>query len=212
LDDGLFEIPATTPSRSPEIANDRSGMTATITVKFSGPKTAGDGLIFGRSSCSENLGGGLVCPNASIPVWPWNLEVSGVVSDDASKWTVTQTIDSQRAKGFYKDSTGLHAFDTGVISTMCPSCDPLNGYLQQTAGQKVIFYIDGPGPYMSISPGQTVDSGTWVKNFTSHFCSTMVPGPCYTKQWYVKTVISPGALLNVTASGSPGYGWISTSF
>jgi len=64
---------------------------------------------------------------------------------------------------------------------------------------------------MNFLPGQTNDSVTMVKNFTSHFCSTVVETACYTQQWYLKIVVAPGATLDV-ANSSAGLGTISTSF
>ena len=186
--------------------------TATITVKFSSSKSPGDNLTFGTASCSENLGGPLVCNNASVPGWFWNVEVSAVVNDDASKWAVTQTIESKRGKGYYTYQGVLHAFDTGVTSVPCPPCDgPDAQYLQQTSGQKNIFYLDGPGPFMTYATYGPVDSETFAENFTAHFCSTLVANTCYTQQWYVKIVVDPGAFLDVGQS-SAGLGTTSTTF
>jgi hypothetical protein len=197
----------TTPTGSANV----TPPTATITVRLSGAKSSTDHLRYGIDSCSENLGGPLVCVNTSPSGWFWNAEVSAVVSDDASKWTVTQTKDSGRNKGFFKDSSGiLHPFDTGVTSILCPPCDgPMSTFLQQTAGTKNIFYLDAPGPFMT-TVGGTVDSTTLVDNFTAHFCSTVVPTACFTKQWYVKIVIAPGRL--VSGSSSAGLGTQSTNF
>jgi hypothetical protein len=182
--------------------------TAAITVKFSGSKSSGENLSFpSGTSCSQNLGGPLTCTSDTIPTWQWNVEVSAVVSDDASKWTVTQTIDSGRNKGNYTDSS---AFDTS-FSTACPPCDgPQSNVLQQPSGQTEIYYLDGPGPFIVVL-GKNVDSTTWAANFTSHFCSTTVSNTCYTQQWYVKIIVLPGALLDTTNSQA-AVGTTSTNF
>ena len=181
--------------------------TATITVQFTGSKTNGDSLTFpSKLTCSQSLGP-LSCPSIAIPNWDWAVEVKGVVNDDASKWTITQTIESGRVKGNWKDSSGvLHAFDT----TISPGSDGPD-VLQQTQGQSTIFYLDAPGVNMTLLPGETIDSATKVLNVTAHFCSQVVTNDCYIQQYYVKLVVNAGQVLSLSNS-SAGYGTTSTNF
>jgi len=175
---------------------------ATITVHFGpGSKTAGDNLKFLSSSseCSENLGL-LNCPTQKF--WHWNVEVQIAVSDDAPNWTVTQSWDTGRKKGNWKDSTGaLHGFSIDV-SAPCPSpCDgPSSSFLQKTAGQKNIFYIDGPGHGYLLQTAEPIDSMTQVQNFTAKVCSTLSTSTCFSQQWFFKLVVKPGAILDTTNS------------
>jgi len=72
---------------------------ATITMKFSGSKSAGDSLLYSNSNgtCSETLGP-MACPTA----FRFSYEGKVVVSDQASNWTVSQTLVSGRTKAVYK--------------------------------------------------------------------------------------------------------------
>lgn len=178
--------------------------TVTVTIAFTGSKSSGDNLSFGNDSldCSESLGL-QNCPGA----WLWNIEGRGVVSDDASKWTVKQS-HTGRAEGYYKDSNGnLQSFDDTLNH---PDDGPDPAFLQQPSGQTTIFWIDGPGYGKEYTNGDPIDSVTQVENFTTTFCSTTVTTDCSSKQWYVKIVVKPGAQLD-TADSAAGYGSVSTT-
>jgi hypothetical protein len=170
--------------------------TVTISIAFTGPKSAGDNLSFGAASppdCTETLG-----PHSCPSIWLWNIEGKGVVTDDASKWTVTQT-KTLAFKGYYKNSSGtLVSFTSnGPIG---PAPDPM--VLQQPAGQTAIYFIDGPGGVNTDTVGGTaypVDSLTLVQNFTTTFCSTSTDD-CTPINWYEKIVVDPGATLDLTQS------------
>jgi hypothetical protein len=158
---------------------------ATVTLKFTGSKSSGDNLKFtpGTQSCSENLGL-LNCTTKGF--WVWNVEIRADVTDDASKWTAKQSY-TGRKKGFWKDSAGvLHSFDQ---SLGMPDDNPGSGFVQQTAGQKVVFWIDAPGHGYNLATAQPIDSITQVENFTSTVCSTVTPSACYTQNWYFKLVV-----------------------
>jgi hypothetical protein len=177
---------------------------ATISIKFSGAKSSS--LTFPASTtCSQSLG-----VFSCSTDWAYNLEVQAVVSDDASKWTISQTEESSRVKGTYTDSAGQHAFNT-TQSIACPPCDgPLSGFFQQTSGQTNIFYIDAPTINKTLLPGESVFNATRVSNFTAHFCSTVVPTACYTQPYFIKIVVN-GSILD-TANSTAGLGTMSTVF
>jgi hypothetical protein len=184
-------------------------VSATITVHFTGSKTVGtpgDGLTFpSNSTCSQNLG----LFNCTGPgAWVWNVEIQANVSDDASKWTTRQSY-TGRSKGNWKDSSGvLHAFDDPLN---VPNDNPLSGFVQQTSGTTVIFWIDAPGHYYNYGTSGPIDSLTQVQNFTSTVCSTVNPNICSSKAWYLKLVVKPGAVLDATNSAA-AFGTASTNF
>ncbi|MGO9323783.1 MAG: IPT/TIG domain-containing protein [Terracidiphilus sp.] len=181
-----------------------SGPTASVSIDFTGSKTSGDMLSFAISStdCSESLG----LQNCSS-AWEWNIEGKGVVSDDASNWTVQQSY-TGLAKGYYKDSGGnLTSFS---IQLNVPNDGPQFVYLQQPSGQKTIYWIDGPGS-RNTNGGSSVDSVTQVQNFTTKFCSTTTSNDCYSITWYLKLVVDPGSHLDA-AKSSAGLGSTSTNF
>lgn len=181
--------------------------TASISMKFTGSKSSGDNLSFANNSaeCTESLGP-VACPAAMA--WHWNLEEKATVSNDASKWVVHRSVTSGRAKGYYKDSTGaLQPFDDDLT---LPNDDPVSGFVQQPSGQKTIYVIDGPGhTYKRL--GYAIDSLTQVQNFSSNVCSTIVTSDCVSITYYVKLVVTTGAVLS-TANSMAGLGSISTNF
>ena len=124
------------------------------------------------------------------------MEIEADVSDDASKWTVQQSF-TGRKKGFTKDSSGvLHSFDETLNM---PNDNPDSHFVQQTAGQKIIFWIDGPGHGLNLSTprgSEGIDSITQVENFTSTVCSTVSTGACFSVNWYLKLVVNPGGVLD----------------
>lgn len=71
--------------------------------------------------------------------------------------------------------------------------------MQQTAGQKNIFWIDGPGHAYTYN-GYNIDSITQTENFTSQICSKTTSTTCASVKWYFKLVVNPGAILDTTNS------------
>lgn len=179
--------------------------TVTISIKFTGSKTTGDALSFGAASydCSESLG-----PQACSQAWLWNIKGQGIVSDDASKWAVHQSVTSGRADGYYKDSNGVLQWYDYTINQ--PDDDPESKFLQQPAGQTTIYWLDAPGHYTTYD-GYPIDSMTEVENFTTTFCSTTVTNDCTAIQWYIKIMVTTGANLD-TRDSTAGYGSASTNF
>jgi hypothetical protein len=112
------------------------------------------------------------------------LEGKGVVSDDASNWTVAVS-HQYHYKVFYEDSSNnSHPFSCSASN---PNDGPRPDYLQQPTGQKSIFYIDGPGPYHGINPSNgcqlgssLVDSETTVFEFPSYVHEQGKPIQCDT--------------------------------
>ena len=182
-----------------------AGPTANLSIKFTGSKSSGDNLTFSQASreCSENLG-----LQSCTGFWLYNIEAKGLVSDDASGWTVQQSY-TGRAKGYYKDSTGtLHSFDDQLSS---PNDGPDSSFLQQPSGQQTIYFIDGPGYGHEYSNGDLIDSLTQVQNFTDKYCSTTSTNDCFTITWFLKLVVDPGAQLD-TSKTQAGLGSTSTNF
>jgi Bacterial Ig-like domain (group 2) len=180
-----------------------NAVSATITVRFTGSKSVGDGLMFTPSvnTCSEYLG--LHDCSTSTQTWPWNVEVVATVTDDASKWTVSQLVGAT-GSGQYKDSSGvLHGFNDLIPAGTNDTPDA--GLIQQTSGQKTIYWIDAPARKITatVSSGTfPVDSVTDTYNFTSKVCSTEVTTYCQSVSWYYKLAVKPGAVLDTTNSGA----------
>jgi len=184
-------------------------ISATITVHFSGSKTVGtpgDGLTFpSNTTCSQNLGL-FNCPGPAT--WVWNVEIAANVSDDASKWTTKQSY-TGRLKGNWKDTQGtLHPFDDPLNVS---NDNPNSAFVQQTSGTTVIFWIDAPGHLYTYATNEPIDSLTQVQNFTSAICSTVNTALCFPVSWYLKLVVSPGAVLDTTNSQA-NFGSASTNF
>jgi len=187
--------------------------TITVTLKFTGGKSQGDNLKFlnSQNDCSESLGH-IDCTSTS-GYWLWNLESNAVVSDDASNWTVS-VANQYHYKGYYRDSkNNLQPFSCSASN---PNDGPKSGFLQQPAGQKSIFYLDGSGPFHGTNPSNQcqigtspVDSITDVLNFQVTFSSKVTP--LIQTTYYVKIVVSPGGKLDTTNS-TANYGNISLNF
>ncbi len=102
---------------------------------------------------------------------------------------------------------------------MHPFDDPLNvsndnpnsAFVQQTSGTTVIFWIDAPGHLYTYATNEPIDSLTQVQNFTSAICSTVNTALCFPVSWYLKLVVSPGAVLDTTNSQA-NFGSASTNF
>lgn len=211
IDDTMVQSGVIPPSSDGSTNATVEEPTVNITVSFNNQLSPGDNLNFesdNAGECTEKLGP--VTCNASIPgFWFYNIEGKGVVSDNASNWTVTQTIVSGRAAGNTKNSSGtLVPFDTSVT----PGPDALTNStnLQQTAGQTIIYWIDGPG-IGQVVMSNPVDSVTLVQNFQTMFCSTVSSGDCSSVNWYEKIVVDPGGILD-TAETTAALGSTSTNF
>jgi hypothetical protein len=144
--------------------------------------------------------------------------VNAAVTDDASLWIISQTLDSGRSKGIDIINNVPTPFDrpippcpeTGDVPP-CPD-GPVRVNLQQVLGQRNIFYIDAPGPYSFFAPlNLTRDSVTSVQNFTVHLKRLGETRDAFTLQWYVKIVVNAGGSLDMTNS-TAGLGHISTDF
>lgn len=184
--------------------NDDVTPSVTVTLKFTGNKSTGDNLSFLKAGneCSESLGA-KDCTVGSSPAgwWNWNLEGTGVASDDASNWTVVVSV-QYHYNGLYRDSNNnLQPFS---CSGSNPTDGPQADYLQQPGGQKTIFYIDGPGLFHGVNPSNQcqlgnspVDSVTDVLNFQVTFTSK-VSSDVSTTRYFVKIVVAPGGKLDFT--------------
>jgi len=166
-------------------------VSAALSMKFSGSKTTGDNLTFPSYVGSQTLG----LRNASS-YWLYSVEGTASVSDDAGNWTVHQSY-TGRKKGYYRDGSGtLHAFD---VSLSVPDDGPDASFVQQTAGQKTIFWIDSPGLNKNYS-GYPIDSVTQVQNFTLKVCTKANSNACSQLTWYFKLVVNSGGVLDTTNS------------
>lgn len=92
-----------------------------------------------------------------------------------------------------------------------PDDNPDSTFVQKTAGQKVVFWIDAPGHLYNLLPAEPIDSLTQVLNFTSTVCSTVTPSACYSQNWYFKLVVKPGKVLD-TVNSKAALGSASTNF
>jgi hypothetical protein len=180
-----------------------------LSVKFSGTKSPNDALLFiYGNDCSETLGLTACYPSTYSQItanWRWNIEVSAQVNDDASKWTVAQNVLTSSDTGQTVDSSGAKHPFTDNPPTGPDGPKPL--YVQQTAGTKQIFWIDGAGPTMFENNGQSVDSLTFLVNFNGIVCSKVIPSACSKTLWYVKIIVKPGGILDtVNSQASTGTG------
>jgi hypothetical protein len=83
---------------------------------------------------------------------------------------------------------------------------PGDSYLQQPAGEKSMFFIDGPGPLSFVANSMPcrvgfspMDSVTWWTNFKVVFTNN-VTGYRRTVPYYVKIVFAPGRQLDLVHS------------
>jgi len=197
----------------PQVAMNDSRKASLISIKlnFKGSKTSGDLLGFtgltpeGIVDCSESLGPkDCSGPPADFHIadrWLLNFEGNGRVYDDASNWTVTQSAGPRHYSGFYINiDNNLTALNCTLPAIPMDGPDPSR--VQQPAGQKSIFYIDGPGPKTHVANSNgcavgfsPIDSLTdWVNfkvkftNKTSNYSKTV--------SFYVKLVINTGRQLD----------------
>jgi len=165
-----------------------------ITVKLIGNKSGDDYLsITGDpDECSNDLGLHN-CPAG----WWWGVEVKATVSDDASNWYEYQGFTGREVLSYFDSSYNFHTVDQALDQ---PYDGPAFGFFQQPAGQKIIYYVDGPGA-SKVKDGSTLYSITVVRNFVSTFCTvTPLNSPCRTHKWFVKLVVNPGGILDTRRS------------
>lgn len=169
----------------------RSVSTATVTVHYTpGSKSQADLIEFPPSqSCSQDLG---LLDCTTLQFWHWNVEIAATVSDDASLWTPIQSV-AFLVTGRWKDSLGiLHSEGNYVKKPDGPD----STYVQKTAKQKSLFFIDSPGPsyYFDFLHVERVDSLTATLNFRSLVCNNS--GICSVSKWHLKFVVDPGSMLD----------------
>jgi hypothetical protein len=146
---------------------------------------------------------------AQTGAFVWNLEIEGLVSDDASKWTVEQGAQGLTKGNWIDSSGGLHSFST-TVNVPSPQDAPLSQNLQQPPGQNKIFWLDAPGTKLLVAPDEPIDSMISVKNFTSTICSNVDPSDCVSVKWHTRLVVNNGVLD--TTQSSAGFGTLSLSF
>ncbi len=200
---------------APEQKKTNRALPISVVLHFTGSKSKGDKLKFldSRVECSESLG--LADCTSTSGYWLWNLEGNAAVYDDAFNWAMTVSLQAH-SKGFFKNANNnLQAFS--CTPPPDPNDKPLPIFLQQPAGQKSIFYLDGPGPFIGVNPsdgcqkGTTfIDSETIVFNLQVNF-TNKVTGFSRAVPYYVKTVIAPGHQADF-ANSTAGYGNISLNF
>src|SRR5690348_8717088 len=181
--------------------------TATITVRFDGPKSPGDQLAFsGDGSCSQTLAL-WYCQNLS---WSFYVEGAATVSDDAAKWKVRQNAVISRS-GDAKDSQGVlrHIRDSFnsdilpgdddpcVLNDSRPGCEGIVS-VQQPSGQKSIFWLDHPGSLYKASSDAVWDSLNETGQFTSRVCNRF--GICKRVNWFILLIVDPGSMLDSAQS------------
>jgi hypothetical protein len=181
--------------------------TASITVNFTGSKSPNDQLNFsGVGTCPIPNLGIWYCPQQS---WLGYAEIAATVSDDASKWKAKQHAVEQRTLN-WKDSQGnLHPFHDSVDTAVSPNddnpstpdvpeCDGLNA-LQQTPGQKAIYWLDAPGSlYYLDQAHDVIDSLNMTGHFTSKVCNRFAV--CTKVNWFINIVVDPGSQLDFAQS------------
>jgi len=180
--------------------------TCNIVENFTGSKTQGDQLQFlaDANECSESLGP-IDCTSPTW--WHWNMEGTATVNNDASRWSISRQLVSDHRAGHYVNSAGsLIAFDDVPVT---PGPDgPGPGFTQNNAGQKNLFWIDGPGNFKFFS-GFTINDMTFVFNFTDTVQSLDSNVSC-TANWHAKLRVDNAALNTAVSEGGPGF--ISTTF
>jgi hypothetical protein len=171
-------------------------------LKFAGNKSSGDALAFsagGSGICSENLGY-FQCASPSPAYFRYNYEGSANV-EKASNWTVSQSIISGHTKGIYNSGGTFDFSSTG-------GADGPSGTYTQTTDGSPVFWLDSPA-LQSIVGGDPVFSMTSVDNFSIQVCSKVNTSVCGSNTYFVKLVVSSGAL---TSGSIGGYGSTSTTF
>lgn len=191
--------------------------TSSMTVNFSGYLSQGDNLVFptgpGDPACSQTLGLQDCMPKG----WFFNVEVTATVSDDASNWKVHQHAVGRRTGNWKDTQGGLHPFqdsfntadysdDDNPCTPKMPECDGVNA-LQQTPGQRTIFWIDDPGSFYKFNlGGGVIDSLNSSEHFTSRICNRF--NICASEPWFFDLIVDPGSNLDwgLSAAGPAGNG------
>jgi hypothetical protein len=160
--------------------------------------------------CTESLGP-VECD--TIKWWHGNIEGTVVTSDDASNWRVGQEVASERRKGHYNYSSDLYAFDD--VDFIPIGNDPLDStVIQNAAGTKEVFWIDGPGNYYDYIDGNgtnPINDMIWVLNLTTTVANVNYPAVSCVVNWHVELEIDSAPAINLSST-SVGNGWISTDF
>jgi hypothetical protein len=202
----------------PQVAMNDSRKASLISIKLNfkkGSKTSGDLLSFtsltpeGIVDCTESLGpqdcSGPPADFNKADRWLLNFEGNGRVYDDASNWTVAQSIGPIHTSGFYINiDNNLTAFS---CTAPAKSDDgPLQSRVQQPAAQKSIFYIDGPGTSTHVANKSgcavgfsPIDSMTWWANFKVKFSNQSV-NYSKTVYFYVKLSVNTDRQMDYTNS------------
>src|SRR5207248_2400309 len=107
----------------------------------------------------------------------------------ASTWALHQKYTGRR-KRVLQNADGSLAPQTNDYLNV-PNDDPDPTFRQQTAGQPLFFWIDGPGHSKFVS-GKQVSSLTQVQNFTSWAQKGRLV--CRTT-WYLKLVVQNGSIV-----------------
>ena len=167
---------------------------AKLSIKTTGTKSADDKLNFPmKTTCSQDLG---LHDCSANQFWLWNVEIAGDVTDDAAQWTVSQSSTGRR-KGVVKPTAGKDVpFDSKINQ---PNDNPDPSFVQQKAGEKRLFWLDGPGHAYNLDADK-FDSVTQVRNFVSKICSKTDAKTCAELKWFVKIVVQPGQKLDTKAS------------
>jgi hypothetical protein len=94
--------------------------------------------------------------------WRWQVEIQGIVSDDASTWSLRQSYNGRKREILGSDPVRVRR-----LNVLWPQESPEPSFRQQPPGDTVFFWIDGPGHSKS-EEGQNVNYLRQVQNFTSY--------------------------------------------
>jgi len=159
-------------------------------------------------SCSDATSGVASCPSARVVTMEGGGQfVSGVATDNAgntASTTVTLNIDKTSPVISYSISPVPNA--SGVNTTTPVTIAFTCSDRQQPAGQKTIFYVDGPGPSTHVANNNgclvgfsPIDSMIWWVNFKVKF-SNQAENYSKTVYFYQKLVVNPGRHLDYVHS------------
>jgi hypothetical protein len=130
-------------------------------------------------------GGPLNC--VFVRTWPWNVEVVGTVSDDASKWTPRQTY-REEYSGSYTDGTNVYALPNSnqpsPDNPASPDFPDGPTIYQNTRGTHKAFYLDEPGPHQYFHVNgvlQQVYSINAIQDFRIMLCNQVGR---HREQWF----------------------------
>lgn len=172
------------PTEAPSEGSPGSALSANMTVNFA-TKDSGDSLTFpaGTYHCGQNLGL-QSCANG----WFWQSEIKGTVSDDASKWTASQTVTG--GSWSYCLTTG-NCYNPGVTL----GNDSILA-VQNSSGTTNVYWLDAPGIRNTT---QNLNTATYTLNLQSKITEGAVSA-CV--NWHIKVVLTAGAVLDTTNSTS----------